>query len=150
MMVYPKNLTAPTPNVDLPEDITKDFEEARAILNDSPRGAAALLRLAIQKLCKELGQTGENINSDVASLVQQGLPVPVQQSLDIVRVVGNNAVHPGQIDLQDDKETVNKLFGLVNLITEIMISQPKHVKALYESTVPESQRKAVEERDKPK
>ena len=149
-MVYPRVLTAPAPNVDLSEDIKLDFEEARAILNDSPRGAAALLRLAIQKVCKELGQAGKNVNDDIAALVKQGLPVQVQQSLDIIRVVGNNAVHPGQIDLRDDVETANKLFGLVNLIAEIMISQPKHVENLYQAIVPEEQRKAIEERDKAK
>lgn len=147
-MVYPRILTAPTSNVDLSDDIKKDYEEARAILSDSPRGAAALLRVAIQKLCKELGQAGTNINDDIAALVKKGLPVPVQRSLDIVRVVGNNAVHPGQIDISDDVDTANKLFGLVNLITDIMISQPKHVENLYQSIVPENQRKAIEERDK--
>jgi hypothetical protein len=38
----------------------------------------------------------------------------VQQSLDIVRVIGNDAVHPGQIDLTDDIETATKLFVLIN------------------------------------
>jgi hypothetical protein len=31
------------------------------------------------------------------------------------------------MDLRDDAETVRKLFGLVNLIAEMMISQPKRV-----------------------
>jgi hypothetical protein len=66
---------------------------------------------------------------------------------DIVRVIGNDAVHPGQIDLRDDRDTATKLFGLVNLIAEKMISEPKHVEALYGS-LPESKRKASEERDK--
>jgi hypothetical protein len=41
------------------------------------------------------------------------------------------------------------LFGLVNLICEIMISEPKHVNSLYES-LPEKDRKAIEKRDAPK
>ncbi len=145
---YPRSSTTPAPNPDLSDDVKRDYNEACVILNDSPRGATALLRLAIQKLCKGLGETGKNINDDIASLVNKGLPVQVQQALDIVRVVGNNAVHPGLIDLRDDIETATKLFSLVNLIAEVMITQPKHVDELYQTIVPESQRKAIEERNK--
>lgn len=146
-MVYPLTSSAPPANPDLPPDITSDYEEGRNILALSPRGAAALLRLAIQKLCRHLGEKGSNTNDDIKSLVTKGLPEMVQQSLDIVRVVGNNAVHPGQIDLKDDKETAEHLFGLVNLITEVMISQPKHVKGLYTSVVPQSQQDTIKKRD---
>ena len=98
-MIYPFNGSAPLPNPDLPEDIKEDFEETRNIVELSPRGAVALLRLAVQKLCKELGEKGEHINTDIKNLVSKGLPEKMQKALDSVRVVGNNAVHPGQIDL---------------------------------------------------
>jgi hypothetical protein len=146
-MVSPLAVIAPPPNTDIPANITTDYEEARTISSQSPRGAAALLRLCIQKLCKHLGEKGENINDDVASLVRKGLPVKVQKALDLVRVVGNNAVHPGQIDLEDNPDVTNKLFGLVNIIAEVMISQPKQVEELYDSIVPESQKKAIAMRD---
>jgi len=145
-MIYPSCATAPLPNPDLPDEIKADYEEARSIVSLSPRGAAALLRLAIQKLCKHLGEKGENINTDIANLVKKGLPAKVQKALDIVRVVGNNAVHPGQIDLKDNVEIAEKLFDLVNLIAEVMITQPKHVDELYES-LPQSQKEAIRKRD---
>lgn len=146
-MVFPKALTSPLPNLDLPDDIKADYEEARAILSGSPRGAVALLRLSIQKLCRHLGEPGKNINDDIASLVKKGLSPKVQQALDIVRVVGNNAVHPGQIDLKDNKDVANSLFGLINLIVDVMITQPKHVEELYQTVVPEPQREAIKKRD---
>ncbi len=146
-MVYPDIKTVPVPNPDLPEDIKADYEEARNIANDSPRGAAALLRLAIQKLCRHLGGKGENINDDIAELVKKGLPVQIQQALDVVRVVGNNAVHPGQIDLNDNPQGVNNLFGLINFITEVMITQPKHITQLYNNVIPSSQQDAIKKRD---
>jgi len=145
-MVYPYSGTAPLPNPDLPDDIKVDYEEARSIVSLSPRGAAALLRLVIQKLCKCLGEKGESTNTDIANLVKKGLPGKVQKSLDIVRVVGNNAVHPGQFDLKDNAEVAGRLFGLVNLIAEVLITQPKHVDELYES-LPESQKEAIRKRD---
>ena len=146
-MIYPLSGNAPLPNSDLPDEIKADYEEARSIVGQSPRGAAALLRLAIQKLCIFLGEPGKDINHDIANLVKKGLPTKIQKSLDIVRVVGNNAVHPGQIDLQDNPEITEKLFGLVNLITEVMITQPKHINELYNNTLPENQKKAIDKRD---
>jgi hypothetical protein len=144
-MAYPNRGGAPQPNPDMPEDIKKDYEEAAAIHSVSPRGAAALLRLAIQKLCAHLGGSGQNINRDIASLVDNGLSPVIQQSLDVVRVTGNNAVHPGQINT-DDPEVAAALFPLVNLIVEQMISIPNQVNNLYGS-LPESSRQAIARRD---
>jgi hypothetical protein len=146
-LVYPETTTVLPPNADLPADVQGDYDEARLIVSKSPRGAAALLRLCIQKVCKELGQPGKNINDDISALVKKGLPPLVQQALDIVRVVGNNAVHPGQIDLQDDMEIAQKLFSLVNLIADVLISQPKQVESLYASLIPIGQQDAIAKRD---
>lgn len=146
-LLFPPELHGEEPNIDIPDDVLLDYEEARSILNLSPRGAAALLRLAIQKLCKFLGEKGENINDDIASLVKKGLSPIMQKSLDVVRVVGNEAVHPGSLDLRDDMDTASKLFRLVNLIAEQMISHPKHVNDMYDGLLPESKKKQIEKRD---
>lgn len=146
-MFYPDTAVAEPPNADLPDDVVHDYNEARSILSRSPRGAAALLRLAIQKLCKELGKPGQNINQDIKALVADGLPAKVQESLDAVRVIGNNAVHPGQIDLKDDRKTASALFKLVNFVATKMITEPKEIDELYAS-LPETQREAIENRDR--
>jgi hypothetical protein len=145
-LVFPVAGEGPSPNEDLPLGVRGDYEEANQILKVSPRGSAALLRLAIQKLCVELGEKGENINDDIASLVKKGLAPMVQQALDAVRVIGNEAVHPGTVDLKDDIESATQLFRLVNIIAEQMISNPRHVKEIYDK-LPESKRKAIEARD---
>jgi predicted RNA-binding Zn-ribbon protein involved in translation (DUF1610 family) len=146
-MVFPDTGGAPMPNNDLPDEIKLDYEEARTILNKSPRGAAALLRLCIQKLCKHLGESGNDLNKDIGNLVKKGLPIKVQQSLDIIRVIGNEAVHPGQIDLTDNIETAEKLFVLINLITDVMITRPKEVAKLYNS-LPANKLDGIKDRDK--
>lgn len=145
-IIYPLGGNAEPPNPDLPEDITNDYNEARSILDLSPRGAAALLRLCIQKLCILLEEPGKNINDDIKSLVAKGLPVLLQQALDIVRIKGNNAVHPGELDLRDDRETVGNLFRLVNLIAENRITEPKNIAAMFD-TLPDTTKEAIKKRD---
>ncbi|AJE45088.1 DUF4145 domain-containing protein [Celeribacter indicus] len=145
-IAYPQTGEAPAANPDMPDDIRRDYDEASTILDQSPRGAAALIRLAIQKLCKELGQPGKNINDDIGALVRGGLDPRVQQALDAVRVIGNSAVHPGQIDLRDDRATAETLFKLLNLIVDKTISEPKDVAEVYAS-LSEGAVKAIEKRD---
>ena len=134
------------PNSDLLDEVKEDYLEAASILQKSPRGAAALLRLAIQKTCKELGEKGKNINDDIANMVKNGLSPSLQQALDILRVTGNDSVHPGQIDLRDDPSMAHSLFSLVNLIAEKMISEPKQIAAMFE-TLPDSNKNAISKRD---
>ena len=144
-MLYPNIGHAPQPNVDLPESVKEIYLEAASISTLSPRGASALLRLGIQLLCKELGEEGKNINKDIAELVKKGLPPRVQQALDIVRVTGNNAVHPGQINV-DSPEVVGQLFGLINIIAQYLITMPKEINNMY-TELPEGAKKAIEKRD---
>jgi hypothetical protein len=145
-MVYPLATAAPLPNPDLPEEIRRDYEEARSIASPSPRGAAALLRLVIQKLCKHLGGNGEDLNTDIGNLVRNGLDEKIQKALDSVRVIGNEAVHPGHMDLRDDAATVGDLFGLVNLITDAMISQKKRIDEIFKK-LPETKKEQIRKRD---
>jgi hypothetical protein len=143
---WPSRGAVPIPNPDLDEPIKKVYEEAGSILDRSPRGAAALLRLAIQMLCKQLNEKGENINEDIKSLIKQGLPARIQQALDIVRVTGNNAVHPGTMNLDDDRKTASQLFTLVNLIAHDRLTQPQLIQELF-NDLPQTARHAIQKRD---
>lgn len=145
-VVFPKKISVDLPNSDLAEDIQIDYLEAANVLIDSPRSAAAILRLALQKLCKQLGEKGESINDDIASLVKKGLNPTIQKSLDSLRITGNNAVHPGELDLTEDYDRVVKMFDLLNFIAEKMITEPKEISTFYEE-LPESAKDAVEKRD---
>ena len=78
-----------------------------------------------------LGEAGGNLNADIASLVQAGLDPGVQQALDGLRVIGNNAVHPLELDLKEDVETVNALFNLLNFIIEQQITRPRKLAEMY-------------------
>lgn len=143
---YPINAAVAMPSPDMPPDVASDYLEARSIFEASPRSSAALLRLAIQKLCKHLGQPGKNINDDIGGLVKAGLPVEIQQALDYVRVIGNNAVHPGNLNVADNPDTAKALFELVNIIIDVMITRPRKIQSLYNS-LPGSVQQAIQRRD---
>ena len=147
-IILPDASPAELPHDDMPIACRADYEEARSIFTRSPRASAALLRLCVQKLMKEIGEKGDNINKDIKSLTAKGLPILVQQSLDICRVVGNNAVHPGEINVSDSPEIAQRLFGLINFIVEDRIARPRQIAELY-AQLPESDRAAIEKRDNP-
>lgn len=145
-IVFPQNSIVEPANIDLPNDIIDDYNEAADVLNISPRSSAALLRLAIQKLCKSLGEPGKDINTDIKNLVLKGLPSKVQEALDSVRVIGNEAVHPGTLNLNDNREIANSLFKLVNFIATKLISEPREIDELY-NLLPESKLEGIKKRD---
>lgn len=145
-MFYPLVAGLTEPNEDMPDDIKKDFVEAKNIVNLSPRGAAALLRLAIQKLCIHLGEKGKHLDTDIGNLVKKGLPPTIQKALDSVRVTGNGAVHPGEINFEDNPDMANALFGFVNVICDVLITQPKKIEEYY-IKLPEGAKKGIEKRD---
>ncbi len=145
-LVFPVSDLTIEPNSDMPASVKKDFVEAILVFKSSPKASAALLRLAVQRCCIELGLKGENLNSDIGELVRRGLPEQVRQSLDVVRVIGNNQVHPGTMDVNDRPEIALTLFKLVNIIVEYLISNPKRISELFDS-LPEGARAQIERRD---
>lgn len=147
--IYPPTRYQIEPNPDLPDNIKADFKKAREILGLSPCGATALLRGCVQNLCIHLKKPGMNLNEAIGSLVADGLPKNIQKALDIVRVTGNEAVHPGELDVKDDRATADKLFGLINMIAYDQITQPKDVKAMFDN-LPENAKKQIQERDRNK
>ncbi len=146
-MIYPNATTAPLPNEDMPDEIKEDFNEARQVFPISPRSSAALLRLVIQKLCKHLGYPGRDLNDDIGKMVANGLGSALQQAFDAVRVIGNESVHPGQIDLRDDPDTALLLFNLVNIIVQKMITDQRQIQEIY-SNLPQGKLQQIEQRDK--
>lgn len=146
-MIYPVLSTAPMPHVDMPQNVKDIYLEAREISSKSPKGASALLRLALQMLCNQLVGGNKNINDMIAELVKNGLPPTLQQAFDLVRIVGNNAVHPGCISFNDNPDMTDKLFGLLNLIVEYMIAKPKEISEFYDNTIPANLKQAIAKRD---
>ena len=146
-MIVPSEAPVVPPHEDLPESCHEEYGEAREIFARSPRAAAALLRLCVEKLLKEItGETKAPINDMISSLVAKGLPEEIQQSLDYCRLIGNNAVHSGTIDFNESSDVAECLFEMVNWIVEDRISRPKRAAERYAS-LPAGARAAIEKRD---
>ncbi len=146
-LTFPDNGVAELTDKDMPSDVKVDYDEAARIFSKSPRGAAALLRLGLQKLCKNLGQPGKNINADIRALAADNiLPPMVIKVADTVRIAGNNAVHPGEMSDEDFDHIASKMFSLLNFIVRKGIAEPKELEALYQST-PDGPRQDAEAKD---
>lgn len=148
-LAWPLNTNVEAPLDEMPNDIKDLYNEARSIVLLSPKGACAILRLALQKLCNRLAGQDEKkkIDGAIKKLVENGLPVDLQQAMDTVRIVGDEAVHPGQIDVGDNKELAIAMFRLMNIIIERLVIQPREIEDLYR-LMPENKIKGIENRDK--
>ncbi|WP_276891602.1 DUF4145 domain-containing protein [Helicobacter japonicus] len=136
-MVYPKARLTPLPNKDLPDEIKADYEEASKIMQDSPRGACALLRLALQKLMIHL-EEDKNLDKAIQSLIdKQKIDKTLQKALDSVRVIGNSAIHPNELDVKDNVEIAAALFKIINYIAEKILSDKREIEEIY-SLLPEN------------
>lgn len=145
VMIMPPNAPVALPHMLMPESCKKVYEEARSIVSQSPKAAAALIRLALQLLMKEVGEKGKKIDDDIQSLVNKGLDDHIQAALDYCRVVGNEAVHPGEIQVDDDPSIAHSLFEMINLIVEDRIAKPARVRK-FVGNLPEGARKRIEAR----
>lgn len=146
-LLYPNTGHAPAPNEDLSPQVKKIYNEAASIARLSPRAAAALLRLAVETMCIELGQKGDLSGMIQSLLDEQRVTAKIQTALDVVRVTGNEAIHPGKIDDADDFESAAILFELINTIAHHALTQPRVIDETY-AKLPLEKRKSIEQRGK--
>ena len=145
-LIYPDVRLGRPPHADMPNEVKALYDEARDVSGRSRKSAAALLRLALQHLIDDLEPGTAPINDKIGALVKRGLHPDVQRAMDVLRVVGNNAVHPGEIDLDADDELLPSLFELLNLVVEQVVTRPKQVASLFGS-LPAGAQAAVAKRD---
>ena len=109
-----------------PDLVEQDFEEAAAILNQSPRGATALMRVCIQKLVPLLQQDGKYLNEYISSLVRKALEVEIQQSMEVLQVLRNDPGQPSNLETQEDKEMALRFLDSLKSILERRMLHNRH------------------------
>lgn len=136
---FPREV-AIAPEKNMPDKVREIYEEASLVLGDSPRASCALLRLALQELMRYLkdnveGYDGlkiENLNQDIKEVINignfhQAEKETIEEAMNSVRLIGNSAVHPSELDINDNPEIANILFEMINFIVGEIITKPKEL-----------------------
>lgn len=147
-MIVPLNTGLPSPHKDMPEEVKVLYEESAQIYNISRRASLALLRLAIERLTIDLaGDSNDKLFERIGKLKSKNIiNDQIQEAFDSFRVIGNDAIHPGQIVLNDNSDH-SILFRLLNYMVDIGIAKPLEIRRVFESSVSSDQKDAIKKRD---
>ena len=152
-LVYPFNPSVPKAENNMPDDVKELYEEARQVHVYSPRAAAALLRLAIEKLTPHLGEPTGKLNTRIGNLQKKNaFDARVIKCLDIIRITANEGgAHDGLMDLTgaEGAKTVSNLFFAINYIVEKTITEPARLDQMF-GNLPQEKLDGIKNRDKPK
>ncbi|KZE53412.1 DUF4145 domain-containing protein [Rossellomorea marisflavi] len=146
-MVYPKNnFMVEDPNPDMPDFIKDLYYEARIILQYSARSSSALLRLALETMLEDNGYKQNKLYDKITALMEsENASDELIMAAELIRHYGNSSAHKGFIDLNDDIDTANELFMVINLIAQDQYSKPKRLRALMEK-LPASKKEGIEKK----
>lgn len=145
-LIYPQVSVVPAPNEDMPPHVTEVYNEAAAVSAHSARAAGALLRLCLELLLEHLGAKGGSLNAMIRSVVKKDSDASLQKAMDILRINGNESVHPAQIRETEEKGVDKVYFWLLTHLAKSLISDVKEIDELYE-TLPDNAKQQIEKRD---
>ena len=129
-IVYPQAIIR-IPKDDMPDQIKTFYRQASSISSQCPPASAALLRTVLEMLCTELNYTEGSLKQRIEKMKNDGkIDDELHDAMQSVRIVGNNAVHAGQIEVDDSKEVVKVLFEIIDDITLDLFTKPKRRKEL--------------------
>ncbi|MEH6990879.1 DUF4145 domain-containing protein [Cytobacillus firmus] len=145
--LYPKEITLPEPSKYMLKDAAEIYEEARLIFELSPRSSSALLRLSLEIILRNiLNEYNKTLNQMIGQLAIEDIDEHTKKGLDIIRYHGNQCIHTGEINLEENKDSVESLFTLVNYIVDDLIGKKQKIDEQY-SKIPHAVRKAISKRD---
>ena len=95
-IIYPKNPAMKPVPPEVPTGYIEDFNEARLVLDLSPKSSAALSRRLLQRILRERFNINKpNLQPEIQEFISTLTPpTPLAQKLDAIRSVGNFAAHP--------------------------------------------------------
>ncbi|MBB5857875.1 DUF4145 domain-containing protein [Amycolatopsis umgeniensis] len=149
-MVFPLARAGAPAHADMPPEVRDLYEEAAAVTPISRRAGAALARATVERLIKHL-DAGAPANArldDRIALLHGRISTPLQQLLDIVRVLGNDMLHvdeqPGDlavIALDEDQGpgVIELVLRAANDLVDELVTRPRTTSSLWAHLSPGTQ-----------
>jgi hypothetical protein len=125
------------------------FQDANVLeerLRENPPHILVFSTVALQGTLSEFVPHVQAINDDIKFIVAKGVSTEVQRALDICRVAGNNAAHPGELNIEDTPEIAHMMFKMINFLVAELITRPNEINAMFDQ-LPQGARDAIEKRD---
>ena len=144
-LIYPKtdSLIDP-PNEDMPDNIKTIYQEAREVFQISPRSSSALLRLSLEGILHDQDYNKGNLQDKILQLCRdKNNPKELILAAEVIRHYGNSSAHSGFINLNENLETAEELFMVLNIVADYIYTRPKKLDELLEK-VPQSKRDKIE------
>ena len=119
--ILPSDNQYPSPSDKMPQEVKDVYNQAGSIADKSPRAANAMLRSAIEELMRIIVETPGDLNQMIEDAYKNNIiTAHIKESLHSIRLLGNNALHPNQIRIEDDVDT-NDIFNIINHIVDVTL-----------------------------
>lgn len=118
----------------IPESIRRDYEEACAIINLSPKASATLSRRCLQGMIRDFFQISKNSLYEEIDAIKTKIPAEQWAVLDGLRRIGNIGAHMEKdinliIDIEPDE--AQKLIKLIELLIQQWYIERHNQEQLY-------------------
>ena len=135
--VYPRSVYTRFPNY-VPEAIRKDYQEARTILNDSPRAAATLCRRCLQGMIRDFWDIRRNNLNEEINALKPIIPNTQWKVLDSLRKLGNIGAHMEKdvnLIIDIDCDTAELLVKLIERLIKEWYIERHETETLYNDII---------------
>ena len=138
-LVFPETTSRVINLENCPSTVIELVEEALSVEMNSPRAACTLLRVALERLLIEVDIGSGNLYKRLAALNLNETET-LFKLCEFVRVSGNESAHAGELDLKNNRETVDTLFKCIERINERFISDLALANQVYDK-IPDSKKR---------
>ena len=96
--VYPIGFTRKSPDAAVPSEYVKEYKEAAAVLQISPKASAALSRRCLQSVLRDHGYQAKDLSVQIENVLAEqdplkAIPSGLRQTIDGIRNFGNFSAH---------------------------------------------------------
>lgn len=134
-LIFPK-FTSRFVEPEVPEEYKKDFLEAAAIVNLSPKASAAVSRRLLQHILREIFKLKQkSLAQEIDSFLKlKNIPSYLGEAVDAVRNIGNFAAHPSKDTntgaiVEVEPTEAEWLLEVLDSLFDFAFVQPERLKA---------------------